>query len=423
MVIKDYNLREGVDLTVLSTEKFKSNLMIVELRCPLRKETATHYSLITNVLSRCCRKYPTLREFNVALEELYAADLDAYVSKSGEVQKVCFKLSCIENSYTYDGADVLAGGMRLLGEMIFNPLLEDGAFSASVMESEKKNLKEEIEALKDDKARLALSRCIKNMCADEAFSVTTAGDTEMLQSISASELKESYDELLKNYPVSIYFMGRESPEKVKEHCDRYLPFAPREKRLFNTEVKKDVGEIKYVTEPTDAVQSRLCMGFRTGRSIKDEDYVALLLACDVLGSPSGKLFMNVREKLGLCYYCSPMLDGVKGLLIVSAGIYAENREKAEEAILQQIEALKKGDISERELRSAKAVAESAYKEIYDSASSIINWYSARRGLGLDISPEEMAARIKNTTAEDIARVARDIVPDTFYMLEGGAAEC
>ena len=172
MVIKDYNLREGVDLTVLSTEKFKSNLMIVELRCPLRKETATHYSLITNVLSRCCRKYPTLREFNVALEELYAADLDAYVSKSGEVQKVCFKLSCIENSYTYDGADVLAGGMRLLGEMIFNPLLEDGAFSASVMESEKKNLKEEIEALKDDKARLALSRCIKNMCADEAFSVT-----------------------------------------------------------------------------------------------------------------------------------------------------------------------------------------------------------------------------------------------------------
>ena len=423
MLIKDYVLREGVDLTVLSTDKFKSNLMIVELRCPLKKETATHNSLLTNVLSRCCSLYPTLRQFNIALEELYAADLDAYVSKIGEVQKVCFKLSCVENKYTYDGADVLAGGMRLLGEMIFNPLLENGVFPLQVVASEKKNLKEEIETLKDDKSRFALNRCVKNMCGEEAYSVATAGAVEVLESITPEELKASYDRLISQPPVCIYFVGREDPDTVRDYCNKYLPFAPRQSKLFDTEVKNAGETVKYVTEPSDAVQSRLCMGFRTNRSIKDEDYSALLLGCDVLGSPSGKLFVNVREKMGLCYYCHPLLDGVKGLLIVSAGIAAADRKKAEEAILKQIDDLKNGNITASELKSAKAAALTAYKEITDSPSAIIGWYSTRRGLGLAISPAEMAKRIEKTTAEDIANAAKDIVPDTFYMLEGGGEQC
>lgn len=422
MLRKDYNLREGVSLTVLNTDKFKSNLLIVELRCPLSKETATHNSLITNILSRCCRPYPTLREFNIALEELYAADLDAYVSKTGEVQKVCFKLSCIENDYTYDGADVLCGGMEMLGSMIFDPLLENGVFPEHVVVSEKKNLKEEIEALKDNKQRYALNRCIKNMCGDEAYSVATAGDADVLEKLTSAELKAQYDKLLDIAPVSIYFVGRENPERVREYCLKHLPFPSRPAVLFNTDVKRSAGEVKYVTEPTDVVQSRLCMGFRTCRSIVDDDYSALLLACDVLGSPSGKLFANVREKMGLCYYCHPILDGAKGLLMVSAGIKAEDREKAEAAILNEINELKKGNISPEELQSAKMAAFNAYKEIYDSPGAIVNWYSNRRGLGIELTPEEMADKIAATTAEDIASAARDIIPDTFYMLQGGGED-
>ncbi len=418
MLINNYSLREGVGLTVINADKFKSNLMIVELCCPLDFKTATHNSLITNVLSRCCMEYPTLRSFNIALEELYAADLDAYVSKKGEEQKVCFKLSCIENSYTYDGADVLAGGMRLLGEMIFNPLVEDGVFPEHVVESEKKILKEEIESLKDNKPRYALSRCVKNMCKDEPYSVATAGDVEVLKGITPAELKACYDKLIAEAPVNIYFLGREEPQRVKEYCEKYLPFAPRKARLFPTAVNGTSGDIRRVTEDSDTVQSNLCIGFRTNRSLKDADYGALLIACDVLGSPSGKLFVNVREKMGLCYSCHPLLDGVKGLLIVSAGINAADREKAEAAILNEIEALKQGNITESELISAKAAALTAYKEIYDSPGAVISWYSTRRSSGLSISPEEMAEQIRAVTVEDVARVARDFQADTFYMLAG-----
>ncbi len=419
---KDYILREGVSLTVLTTDKFKSNLLIVELRCPLRQETATHNSLLTNVLSRCCRRYPTLREFNIALEELYAADLDAYVSKTGEVQKVCFKLSCIENDYTYDGTDVLAGGMALLGAMIFDPLLEEGAFPSRLVESEKKNLKEEIESIKDDKSRLALNRCVKHMCADEAYSVAVGGDCAVLETINSAELKAAYDRLISTAPVSIYFVGKDSPETVRDYCERYLPFTPREAELFYTDSSVKAGVVKRITEKGDSIQSKLCMGFRTHRTVRDSDYGALLLACDVLGSPSGKLFVNVREKAGLCYYCSPLLDGIKGLLIITAGIDAADRERAESAILKEIDEIRQGNITENELESAKISALTAYKEIYDSPTAIINWYSTRRGMGFELSPEEMSARIAAVSAEDIAAVMGAVCPDTFYMLGGGVCD-
>jgi len=418
MVLQSRPISEGINLTVLPTDKFKSNLMIVELRCPLRAETATHYSLLTNVLSRCCREYPSLRSFNVALEELYAADVDSYVSKNGEVQRVRFKLSCIENDYTYDRSDVLAGAMRLLGAMIFDPLLDDGVFPDYVVESEKKNLKEEIQSLKDDKGRFAITRCIRNMCADEAYSVAVGGDEEVLAGITGRELKAHYDTLLKTAPVDIYFVGNTDADTISEYCKRYLPFTPRPFNIYPTEIRQVRGEIKYITEEADAVQSKLCMGYRTGVSICDEEYPALLLACDVLGSPSGKLFVNVREKMGLCYYCSPHLDGVKGLLLISAGIYAKDREKAEKAIEAQIEQLKLGNISESELTAAKVAATTAYKEIYDSAGAMINWYATRKGIGLSVTPEIMAERIAATTAADIAAVARRLTADTFFMLKG-----
>ncbi len=418
MVLQSRPISEGINLTVLPTDKFKSNLMIVELRCPLKAETATHYSLLTNVLSRCCREYPSLRSFNVALEELYAADVDSYVSKTGEVQRVRFKLSCIENNYTYDKSDVLAGAMRLLGAMIFDPLLEDGAFPDYVVESEKKNLKEEIQSLKDDKGRYAITRCVRNMCAEEAYSVSAAGDEKVLEGITGSELKAHYDTLIKTAPVDIYFVGNTDAETVEEYCKRYLPFGPRPFAIYRTEVKEGSGEIKYVTESADAVQSRLCMGYRTGISLCDDEYAALLLACDVLGSPSGKLFVNVREKMGLCYYCSPHLDGVKGLLLISAGIYAKDRERAEKAIEAQIEQLKLGNISDSELTAAKVAAATAYKEIYDSAGAMINWFATRKGIGLDVTPEIMAEKIAATTAGDIAAVARRLRADTFFMLKG-----
>ncbi len=423
MTVETRSLCRGVSLTVLPTDKFKSNLMAVKLAVPLRAETATHYSLLTNVLSRCCAEFPTLQSFNTALEELYAADLDTCVEKAGEVQNICFKLSCIEDEYTYDGADVLAGSMRMLGLMIFDPLLEDGAFPRRIVESEKDHLKEEIGTLKEDKARLAMSKCLNLMCRDEAYRVSAVGDAKLLDGIDGRALKDSYDRLIRTAPVSIYFVGRASADTVFDCCKKYLPFGDREEHVYETAISPVRDGLKRSAEQTDAMQSKLCMAFRAPVTMKSDSYAAMLLACEVLGSPCGKLFTNVREKQGLCYYCSPSLDGVKGILTVSAGIDGNNRETVETAVLEQIEDLKNGIVTESEFSAAKAGVLAAYKEIYDSPGAMINWYSVRRGQNIFITPEEMAKRIEETSLDDVASAARTLEADTFYMLEGKGRDC
>ena len=99
-------------------------------------------------------------------------------------------------------------------------------------------------------------------------------------------------------------------------------------------------------------------------------------------------------------------------------LYAKDREKAEQAIAYQVDQLKSGNISDSELTAAKVAAATAYKEIYDSAGAIINWYATRRGIGLYITPEIMAEKIAATTVDDVAAVARRLTADTFFMLKG-----
>ena len=49
---------------------------------------------------------------------------------------------------------------------------------------------------------------------------------------------------------------------------------------------------------------------------------------------------------------------------------------------------------------------------------MINWYATRVGMGISITPEEMAARIDAVTVEDITAVSRRLTADTFFMLKG-----
>ena len=80
-----------------------------------------------------------------------------------------------------------------------------------------------------------------------------------------------------------------------------------------------------MTEELDVTQGKLGMGFACG----SHDTAALLMGNTLFGGSSNfKLFLNVREKLSLCYYASSMYHRQKGIITVSSGIEFENYRKA-----------------------------------------------------------------------------------------------
>lgn len=185
-----------------------------------------------------------------------------------------------------------------------------------------------------------------------------------------------------------------------------------------TVIRAEAGPIRRITEELPVEQGKLVMGFRTGITPADPDYAALLVANEMFGgSPTGKLFLHVREKLSLCYYCSSHPDVTKGLLYVSSGVANENRERTEVEVLRQLDAICQGDFSEEEFETAKRGLLTEMRAFYDSPMQMELYYLSRRIGGCDVSPEEKTAQLLAVTREDAIRAAKRIRPDTIYFLK------
>ena len=122
--------------------------------------------------------------------------------------------------------------------------------------------------------------------------------------------------------------------------------------------------------------------------------------------------------MSLCYYCVSVPEAVKGIMFVRAGIENENFETARDAILEQLDLMKKGEFSDDELESAKLSLINAYREISDNPQSLQNWYIGRALSGISQSPDEAIEAVKNATREDIVATANKVVLDTVYFLRG-----
>ena len=136
------------------------------------------------------------------------------------------------------------------------------------------------------------------------------------------------------------------------------------------------------------------------------------------GGVTSKLFMNVREKMSLCYYCSSSPDSYKGLLFVQSGIEVENREVAETAINDQLEAVRRGEFTEEEMRRAYLGLVNSYRELSDSARGLESWYLGRMLAGVGGAPDDVSERLSVVTKDEIIAAAKKSAVDTVYFLRG-----
>ena len=175
--------------------------------------------------------------------------------------------------------------------------------------------------------------------------------------------------------------------------------------------------VKTVYERQNISQGKLSLGFYTGMTVRDPDYTAMQLLNIIYGAGvTSKLFLNVREKLSLCYYCGSGENGQKGFMTVHSGIEFKNEKKAADEILAQLEEIKKGNISENELRDAKLALIDSAERIADSVGNMLNWYFSCVMNEKMITPEEKCEAIRAVKTEDIVRIAQDIRLDTYYFL-------
>ncbi|HHX78008.1 MAG TPA: insulinase family protein [Firmicutes bacterium] len=415
-----YHLKTGVgaDLYILPTKKFKTIIIQVFMHQQLNKELATPTALLPLVLMRGSNKYPTTQEINVNLENLFGAEITSDILKKGEQQIATFALEVVDAQYLPANAAVLKKGLEMLKDIIYNPLLEEGAFKDSYVRQEKEQLKKQIKGIINDKMALAVERCVQEMCNEEDYGVFKYGYLDKVEEITPQSLHAYYQAFSSKAPLNIFVVGDVDPTGIAALVEEIFPPSSESKNVIKPPlINKKVAATRYVEDVLNIKQGKLSLGFRTNIPYGDDTFPLLFYNGILGGFSHSKLFQNVREKAGLAYYAFSRLEKTKGIMLISSGIEIKNYEKALSIILDQVESIEQGKISQYEfentriglLSQARLQEDNPYQLIGNALEGVIN----NRLMG----QEEIIDRLEKVTQEDVVRVAKGIKLDTVYFLK------
>ena len=419
---KRWEILPGVYFRGIQSHQFKTACVSIHFLRQLSTQENALNALIGNVLLRGTEELTDLRKITQALDGLYGAEAGPMILKTGQIQTVGLGASFMEDRFALPGDQVTQPVLELLAQVLLRPRLENGVFCAEFVESEKHNLISLIESQINDKRVYAANRMLKLLCGHDPFGIPRLGTVEQVEAVTPEALYAHYRRVLARSQAEIFYCGAMAPEEMAALLRDSLKDLPRE--TMEPAVQGPFipqSGTRYEEETMDVSQGKLCLGFTTPITNQSGEFAAMMVFNALYGAGyTSKLFMNVREKLSLCYYASSAYYGTKGIFTVDSGIETGNFEVAKAEILRQLEACQAGDFTDQELSSAKAAICNGLKTAADSAGRLDSYYTAQVLSGKTLEPADYMAQIEAVTAEQVAKAAQTLRLDTVFFLKGVA---
>ncbi len=421
MEYKQIEIKKGIKLNVIQTNKFKTNLIAIMLTTKLDRENVTKNALIPAVLRRGTKTLKTQEEINKKLEEMYGASLDCGLDKTGDNQVLKFYIETVNDEFLpQNSEDMLKKSLEKIFEFVFNPYLENDGFKKEYVEQEKENLKQIIEGKIDNKARYALDRCIEEMYKNQPYGLYKYGYIEDMENINEKNLYEHYKKLISNCKIDIFVSGivDEEIENIIKENENIKKLQDRNPEYNKIEISSKKSEKENVVqESMEVTQGKLIIGMDLDVDNEDLRYDIMIYNSIFGGSANSKLFQNVREKASLAYTASSSYYRFKNNIFINCGIEIKNYDKALEIIKQQIEDMKNGDFTEEEVENAKKGIIASIKTIDDEQDTEITYFFSQELSNSKCSVEQYMDNIRAVTKEKVIDIANKVSINTVYFLK------
>ena len=409
-------------LFCVQTDRFKSELLSMQFFRPILAETVQLNAMLPAVLRRGTTRHPSKQALSRHLDDLYSTLISMHNRRLGDLQNIRFTADFLGARYL-GGKSLLGEVTAALGEILFTPLLESGRLSAAFVDSEREHLRDAIRATINNPRAFAAAECRKLLCAGEPYALSLRGEEETLDAMTPEALTAHYRAFLGQSAPYFYYVGAEDPQTVARHLEGLVSGLSDIAPTYQSKITPQTGREKRAEREMPLCQGKLALGFRTEVSVGHELAPALMLFNEIFGgSPASKLFLNVREKRGLCYHCSASLDLYKGVILANAGMTPENRQITEQAMLDEFAAMQQGDITLQELDAARSSLDHAYRQLFDAPSALCNFYAGRLISGNNVDIDEWRERMMSVTRDDVVAVAQRVALGAVFFLNGTLAE-
>ena len=246
-------------------------------------------------------------------------------------------------------------GLDLLADVLLQP-----TFPAAELEREREIQIAGIRSQKDELLKSATKAMRRGLFGDAGYGLDLLGTEASLAKISIADVKDFHTKLAvpNNCVLAIY--GDVKADDVKAAVEKYFASwkSTTNPTVHNELVNRKsptVNSQKRVTETRDKKQAVIVMGF-AGTTLNGPDRYPLELlqeACSDLGS---RLFLRIREKLGLAYYVGAQnFAGLTpGYFSFYAGTEPEKAALVEQEFFKEVDLLRSGGLTPEELQRAKA---------------------------------------------------------------------
>ena len=404
-------------LHMIKTDKFKTLAVKIVFRRPIVKNEITIRNVLSDLFMQSTKKYPTKRDLTIRAQDLYACEYSITNNRLGNYITTTFHLNCLNDKYTEKGN--FNEAVRFLGEVIFNPDVNDNKFNKEKIDIVKTNCRSTLNSIKEDSANYSLVRMFEEFDSEAACSYRLAGYLEDLDNINESNLYDYYLSMLEHDLVDVFVLGDFDFNSIINIFREVIDLRTfKKQRVPYILEEKSVRKIQEFNEKIDNSQSKLSMACRVnGLSEYERNYVLTLYNVILGGGCDSKLFKEVREENSLCYTVYSVPNKLDNVLIIQAGIDKDNYEKTVKLIEKDMDDMCKGKFNDSDISIAREYYLTALEEVLESSDRIIDNYLMMELIGTD-TVEKKREMIGKVTKDEIIRVAKKVKLDTVFLLEG-----
>jgi predicted Zn-dependent peptidase len=393
-----HTLKNGLRVLLIDTESFPTVTALVMVGAGSRYERKDNNGIahfFEHMAFKGSKKYKTSFEISSAIEGIGGL-FNAFTSKDHTGYWI---------KATTEHTNIL---LDVLSDMILHPLLE-----ADEIEREKGVIVEEINMYEDMPARKVGDIFEEVLYKGSPLGMDIAGSKETVTAFTRETFTDYIEELYHpNNAVVVVAGGLQGIN--------YLPEI--EKRFGSWENKKTLSFEKYSAKQTKPIlhihhkkteQVHVCIGFKTFSFTDERKYALQVLAAVLGGGMSSRLFMQVRERRGLCYYISTgrELYADTGSIVTQAGIRndAKKIQEAINVILEEHMKITKGDITDEEIEKAKELLKGRYLLSLEDSMNIATMFGTKYILeGEMVDTKKVIDKLMKITKSDIIAVAKQV---------------
>lgn len=407
------------NIHTIKTDRFKNIRMEIILRNNIEPKNVAKRTVLFDMLMENSELYQTKRDLVLKQEELYNSTCYSITSKLGNEVITSICMDFLNPKYTKD--NFLSEAIKLPFDLLFKPNIKDNEFDELTLETIKTRVKSDIMCLNENPSKLAILNSLKAMDSKSISSVNLMGTIEEVDSITKSNLYDTYKDILTHDYIDIFVIGDFDENKIIDLINKYASFKTIKNHPLELYVDNETRSKKnIVKEKSNFAQSQLVYICNTINLTAEEKKYAMQIYNMILGGGSleTKLYQNLRDKNSLCYNVNSIYNKYDNLIIINTAVDKKNINKTSKLIEKSIDEMFE-NVTEEEISRAVSSIITSINMSLDQPGRIIDNYMFNYMSELD-AIDERIQKYKEITLEDVKRVAKKVKINTIYILEGEA---